>query len=109
MQAFAALADETRRHIVEILAKGERPAGEIASQFDMTAQAVSQHLKVLKEAGIVQYRAEATKRLYTLDQRGLAEVDEWLSRVREFWTGRLDSFEREYREQRKKKRGPKKS
>lgn len=95
MLGFAALADPTRRRIVEMLASRELPAGEIARRFDMTAPAVSQHLKLLREAGLVHVRRDAQRRIYALDPRGLAELDEWLARFRRFWGGRLDALERE--------------
>ena len=82
MLAFAALADQTRRRIVEMLAARELPAGEIARRFDMTAPAVSQHLRLLREAGLIAVRREAQRRIYALDPSGLAELDAWLSRFR---------------------------
>lgn len=109
MRAFAALADPTRRRIIEILAQGEKPAGDISGQFKITPQAVSQHLKILKDAGLVRVRAEATRRLYAVDERGLAEIDDWLAEVRRFWGGRLDAFEKQYLEHRSgQRRGKKK-
>jgi DNA-binding transcriptional ArsR family regulator len=93
MQGFAALGDPTRRKIVEMLAIHELPAGEIARRFDMTAPAVSQHLKLLRDAGLVHVRRDAQRRIYALDPRGLAELDEWLARFRRFWSGRLDALE----------------
>jgi DNA-binding transcriptional ArsR family regulator len=95
MLAFTALGDPTRRRIVEMLAARELAAGEIAQRFDMTAPAVSQHLKLLREAGLVHVRRDAQRRIYSLDPSGLAELDEWLSRFRRFWSGRLDALERE--------------
>ena len=97
MPGFAALADPTRCRIVEMLADGELPAGEIASRFDVSQPAISQHLKVLREARLVRVRVDAQKRLYQLDPVGLAEIDGWLTHVRRFWTGRLDNLERELR------------
>lgn len=97
MPGFAALADPTRCRIVEMLAAGELPVGEIASRFDVSQPAISQHLKVLREARLVSVRIDAQKRIYQLDQAGLAEIDRWLARVRRFWTGRLDNLERELR------------
>jgi DNA-binding transcriptional ArsR family regulator len=87
MQAFAALGDPTRQRIVEMLAARELSAGEIARRFDMTPPAVSQHLKLLREAGLVQVRRDAQRRIYTLDPAGLAELDAWLARFRRFWSG----------------------
>ena len=94
MQAFAALADPTRQRIVELLAEREYLAGELARRFDMTPPAVSQHLRTLREAGLVTVRRDAQRRIYALDPAGLAEVDAWLSRFRRFWTIRLDALER---------------
>jgi DNA-binding transcriptional ArsR family regulator len=88
MQAFAALGDPTRQRIVEMLAARELSSGEIARRFDMTAPAVSQHLKLLREAGLVQVRRDAQRRIYALDPAGLAELDAWLARFRRFWSGR---------------------
>ena len=87
MLAFAALADPTRRRIIEMLASRELPAGEIARRFDMTPPAVSQHLKQLRDAGLVHVRREAQRRIYTLDARGLAELDAWIGRYRRLWNG----------------------
>jgi DNA-binding transcriptional ArsR family regulator len=93
MLAFAALGDPTRQRIVEMLAARELSSGEIARRFDMTAPAVSQHLKLLREAGLVQVRRDAQRRIYALDPAGLAELDAWLARFRRFWAGRLDALE----------------
>ena len=95
MQAFAALGDPTRQRIVEMLAARELSSGEIARRFDMTAPAVSQHLKLLREAGLIQVRRDAQRRIYALDPAGLAELDAWLARFRRFWSGRLDALEHE--------------
>jgi DNA-binding transcriptional ArsR family regulator len=94
VQVFAALADPTRRQIVELLAKGERSAGELAGRFTLTQPAVSQHLRALRDAGLVRVRRDAQRRIYSLDARGLAKIDAWLSRYRAFWTRRLDALER---------------
>jgi DNA-binding transcriptional ArsR family regulator len=95
MNAFAALADPTRQHIVEMLATRELAAGEIARRFDMTAPAVSQHLKLLRNAGLVNVRRDAQRRIYALNPQGLAELDAWLARFRRFWSGRLDKLDHE--------------
>jgi DNA-binding transcriptional ArsR family regulator len=95
MLAFAALADPTRRRIVEMLATRELAAGEIARRFDMTPPAVSQHLRLLRDAGLVHVRRDAQRRIYALDPRGLAELDAWIARYRRFWHDRLDTLERE--------------
>jgi DNA-binding transcriptional ArsR family regulator len=93
MDSFAALSDPTRRRIVEFLGPGEQPAGAIAAQFDLSAPAISQHLKALREAGLVRVRVDGQRRIYSLDMHGLAEMDDWLSRMRAFWQGRLDTLE----------------
>jgi DNA-binding transcriptional ArsR family regulator len=95
MSAFEALADPTRRRIVELLAEGERSAGEIASQFEASRPGVSRHLRVLRDHGLVQAREEGRRRLYSLEPAPLAELDEWLHRYRRFWTNRLDALETE--------------
>lgn len=94
MQSLSALADPTRRRIVEILAQGQLPAGEIAKRFDMSPPAVSQHLQTLKRAGIVRARVEAQRRIYELDPKGFAELDQWLGNIKQFWRTRLDALER---------------
>jgi DNA-binding transcriptional ArsR family regulator len=83
--AFAALADPTRLRIVELLADREMAAGDIARRFDMTAPAVSQHLKILRNAELIRVRTDAQRRIYTLEPRGLADLDAWLARYRHFW------------------------
>jgi len=81
MDAFEALADPTRRRIIEMLADRELAAGEIARRFDMTPPAVSQHLKILRNAALVRVRNDAQRRMYALDPTGLAEFEQWLSRT----------------------------
>ncbi|HEY4345923.1 MAG TPA: metalloregulator ArsR/SmtB family transcription factor [Parvibaculum sp.] len=93
--SFAALADPTRRRIIEMLSGGELSAGEITRRFDASAPAISQHLKTLKAARLVRVRIDAQRRIYTIDPDGLAEVDAWLAQVRRFWNPRLDALERE--------------
>ena len=103
MNALEALSDPTRRRIVELLAERERSAGEIASHFDTSRPGVSRHLRVLREAGLVQVREEAQRRLYSLDARPLEELDDWLARYRGFWTNRLDALDTEIRRRRRKR------
>lgn len=93
MDSFTALSDPTRRRIVEFLGPGEQAAGSIAGQFDLSAPAISQHLKVLREAGLVRVRVDGQRRIYSLDPQGLAEMDDWLHRMRRFWQGGLDALE----------------
>ena len=99
MDTFTVLADPTRRQIIESLCTGERAFGEIAEQFEMSRPAVSQHLKVLRDADIVTVRAEAQRRIYRLSDEGLDEIDEWLQKVRRYWSGRLDKLEQALREE----------
>ena len=93
MDTFTALSDPTRRRIIESLALGESSFGDLADKFDMSRPAVSQHLKALREAGIVTARADAQRRIYRLTDHGLDDVEAWLGRVREFWNQRLDKLE----------------
>jgi len=86
---FAALADPTRREIFERLQSGGRSAGEIARDFPIILQAVSQHLKMLKQAGLVGDRAEGTRRIYYIDPHGLAAVRKWLD---QFWDVALAAY-----------------
>jgi DNA-binding transcriptional ArsR family regulator len=105
MLTFTALADPTRRCIVEMLAEGERTAGEIVARFDMTAPAISQHLKLLREAGLISVRADGQRRIHSLDRSGFAEMEAWIARTKRFWENRLDALEHTLRaEDEKKKR-----
>lgn len=93
MDRFAALAEPNRRRIVELLGAGPLPSGALAAQFALSAPAVSQHLKALKEAGLVRVEVDGQRRIYSLDPDGLAEVEAWIGKVRGFWSGRLDALE----------------
>jgi DNA-binding transcriptional ArsR family regulator len=95
MRAFAALADPTRRRIVELLSEGERSAGQIAAEFPTSRPGVSRHLRVLREHGLVRARGEGQRRMYSLDPAPLVELEEWLARYRSFWTNRLDALDTE--------------
>jgi DNA-binding transcriptional ArsR family regulator len=90
--AFAALADPTRREVFERLAEGPRSVGELAAHLPVSRPAVSQHLKVLKAAGLVVDRPEGARRVYQIDPRGLGQVRAWLDR---FWDGALEAFKAE--------------
>jgi DNA-binding transcriptional ArsR family regulator len=90
--ALAALADPTRRHVMEALRSGPRAVGDIARGMPVSRPAVSQHLKVLKEAGLVTDRAEGTRRVYYLDPKGLAALRAWLD---QFWDQALAAFQEE--------------
>jgi DNA-binding transcriptional ArsR family regulator len=108
MQSFVALADPTRRRILEMLAGGQLAAGEIAGRFEVSAPAISQHLKVLRLAHLVRVRADAQRRIYELDPEGLDELEAWVARVRSFWSGRLDELERQLRKKNSNRRRRKK-
>jgi DNA-binding transcriptional ArsR family regulator len=106
MQVLSALADPTRQRIVEMLAERELSAGAIADRFDMSPPAVSQHLKVLKDANLVRVRAEAQRRIYALDPEGFDELEQWMTRIRRYWRTSLDALERVLKEEdRKSKAG----
>jgi DNA-binding transcriptional ArsR family regulator len=102
VNAFVALADPTRRRIVELLADGERSAGELAAEFDTSRPGVSRHLRVLREHGLVRARGDGARRLYSLDPAPLAELDDWLGRYRSFWSNRLDALDTELARRRKR-------
>jgi DNA-binding transcriptional ArsR family regulator len=93
MDRFVALAEPNRRRMLELLGRGPMAAGELAGEFSLSAPAVSQHLKALREAGLVRVAVDGQRRIYSLDPDGLAEVDAWIGRVRGFWKGRLDALE----------------
>lgn len=97
MEMLATLADPTRRQIVELLTGGERPAGELASHFAMSRPAVSRHLRLLREAGLVSVRTQAQQRIYRLEPAPLAELDAWLAPYRRLWAHRLDALDTELR------------
>ena len=90
--ALAALADPTRRQVFEQLRTGPRAVGEIADEMPVSRPAVSQHLKVLKDAGLVADRAEGTRRVYYIDPHGLGALRRWLD---QFWDSALDAFREE--------------
>jgi DNA-binding transcriptional ArsR family regulator len=91
-EALAALADPTRRHVFEALRRGPRSVGKIAAGMPVSRPAVSQHLGVLKKAGLVGDRAEGTRRVYYIDPKGLAVIRIWLD---QFWDEALLAFQAE--------------
>jgi DNA-binding transcriptional ArsR family regulator len=97
VDSLTALADPTRRRIVELLAVRERTAGDLVRAFDLSAPAISQHLNVLRAAGLVASRAEGQTRVQSINPSGLDEIDAWLGKTRGFWSRRLDVLERELR------------
>jgi DNA-binding transcriptional ArsR family regulator len=82
MQCLTALADPTRQRIVEMLATGAMSSGDIARRFDVSAPAISQHLKALRDAKLVRVRAQAQKRIYELDPEGMAALADWITQIR---------------------------
>jgi DNA-binding transcriptional ArsR family regulator len=93
-----ALAEPSRRRIVELLRDGELSVGDLAGGTGLAQPAVSKHLKVLKEAGLVDVRREAQRRLYRIRPQPLAELDAWLEPYRRLWNERLDLLERHLKE-----------
>ncbi|MFZ5623451.1 MAG: ArsR/SmtB family transcription factor [Gemmatimonadota bacterium] len=91
---FRALADPTRRAILDSLRRGAEPAGRIAARFEITRPAVSRHLKVLRSAGLVQERRAGRHRIYALQPAPLRHVDRWLEEYRRFWPARLARLKR---------------
>lgn len=101
MHAFDVLGDPVRRRILQLLADGETSAGTLAAaigqEFGISQPAVSQHLKVLRDNGFADVRADGTRRLYAVRPDSLREVDEWLEAFRRFWTPPLDALATEIR------------
>jgi DNA-binding transcriptional ArsR family regulator len=90
-----ALADESRRTLLEALANGEATASELVALLPIARPGASRHLRVLREAGLVEVRQQAQRRIYSLRPQPLAEVDEWLGRYRALWEQRLDALHTE--------------
>ncbi len=93
--AFEVLAEPNRRRILDLLRAHERPVGALVDALALSQPAVSKHLRVLREAGLVDVRQEAQRRIYTLLPEALVEVDEWLSEYRRLWENRLDALHTE--------------
>jgi DNA-binding transcriptional ArsR family regulator len=99
-----ALADESRRTVLETLTGGPATAGELAALLPIARPGVSRHLRVLREAGLVEFRQEAQRRVYSLRLEPLAEIDEWLGRYRASWEQRLDALHTEIARGKRKRR-----
>ncbi len=94
MDIFEAVAEPTRRSVLDLLARHERSAGELVAAFPaLTQPAVSRHLRILRESQLVDVRADGTRRVYSLRPDALAELDRWLDSYRRFWGERLDDLE----------------
>ncbi len=102
MEVFEAVADPTRRRILDLLADGERSAGELSEEFSVTRPAVSRHLRVLRETGLVTCRVDAQRRMYRLEPEPLEEVVRWLSQYRDHWSGALDDLDAHLKRRRRK-------
>jgi DNA-binding transcriptional ArsR family regulator len=96
--AYAALAEPHRREILDLLRAGERSVNDLVERLRISQPGVSKHLRVLREAGLVEVRPEGRRRWYGLRAEPLAEVDRWLEPYRVYWSGRLDALERHLEE-----------
>ncbi|MGH2837205.1 MAG: ArsR/SmtB family transcription factor [Thermoleophilaceae bacterium] len=94
MTVFEVLAEPRRREILDLLCEGERTVGEIVARVRISQPGVSKHLRVLREAGLVDSRTDAQRRVYAVRAEPLAEVAAWLEPYRRLWAGRLDALER---------------
>jgi DNA-binding transcriptional ArsR family regulator len=99
---FEVLAEPRRRDILELLRSGERPVGDLVEHLNLSQPAVSKHLRVLRDAGLVQVRADAQRRLYRISTKPLEELDDWLEPYRQFWTTHLARLESHLDTRRKK-------
>ena len=103
MDKFAALADPTRRKIIELLARhGELPATEISDQFEITPQAISQHLRVLRKAKLVQVEKRAQQRIYRINPAAVLELEDWARQLRQLWDQRFDAIDKILKEEKRK-------
>lgn len=96
--SFAVLAEPARRDILDLLREGERPVGDLVDHLRLSQPAVSKHLRVLRDAGLVEVRPDAQRRLYSLRADGLVEIDAWLAPYRRLWARSLDKLERHLEE-----------
>jgi DNA-binding transcriptional ArsR family regulator len=97
LAAFQVLAEPQRVAILELLRDGERPVGELVEGLELSQPAVSKHLRVLRDAGLVEARVDAQRRLYRIRPEPLAELDDWLAPYRKLWTTHLDRLEEHLR------------
>jgi DNA-binding transcriptional ArsR family regulator len=91
---YGAIADSTRRDILDLLRRRDLSVGELADRFPVSRPAISRHLRILRQAGLVRETRQSQARIYSLDPRPLAEVDRWLARYRTFWGARLQDLRR---------------
>lgn len=90
---FSALAEPHRREILDLLREGERPVGDLVDRLGLSQPSVSKHLRVLRDAGLVEVRPDGQRRLYRLQPAPLAELDEWLAPFRALWSRSLDRLD----------------
>ena len=102
---FELLAEPNRRRILDLLRDGERPVGELVDRLSMSQPAVSKHLRVLRDSGLVDVRVDAQRRMYRLRPEGLREIDAWLAPYRRLWEDRLDRFARHLQTMQVEERG----
>ena len=95
MDAFEAIADPIRRSILEMLWRQPLTAGQVAGRFDISRPAVSRHLRVLREAGLVSAEVSGRERTYRIEPSALSEIEGWIQRFRDPWEARLDALETE--------------
>jgi len=91
---FEVLAEPHRRRILDLVRDRERPVGELVDELDLSQPAVSKHLRILREAGLVEVRTDAQRRLYRVNPGPLRDLDAWLAPYRKMWSARLDDLER---------------
>jgi DNA-binding transcriptional ArsR family regulator len=91
---FEVLAQPNRRRILDLLVAAERPVGDLVDELEVSQPAVSKHLRVLREAGLVEVRIDAQRRIYRVRAEPLRAIDEWLEPYRRLWASRLDDLER---------------
>jgi DNA-binding transcriptional ArsR family regulator len=91
---FEVLAEPNRRRILDLVREQERPVGELVDELELSQPAVSKHLRILREAGLVEVRIDAQRRLYRVNPGPLRDLDSWLAPYRRMWSGRLDDLER---------------
>ena len=104
MDTFSAVADPTRRAMLDLLVERERTAGDLVNAFPKISQpAVSKHLRVLRDAGLVNVRVHAQQRIYSLQPKRLAELDAWIAKYKVFWPERLDALEKYLSSKKEKK------
>lgn len=93
VESFEVIAEPNRRRILELLGEGEQPVGALVGQLKVSQPTVSKHLKILRQAGLVEVRSEAQRRLYRVRSEPLRQMYEWLHQYRRLWESRLDKLE----------------